>query len=156
MELFEKMTATRLTHVPYKGSGPAVAALLGGEIDMLFDNLPNVLAHIKAGKLKAIAVTGQQRSALLPDAPTVAESGVPSYEVNVWFGIQAPGGTPKEIVQKLNQDIAKALGEPDVVKRFREQGVEVVASSPSRFSTLVQTEIEKWGTVVRDANVQLE
>ncbi|MNT72985.1 Tripartite tricarboxylate transporter family receptor [compost metagenome] len=86
----------------------------------------------------------------------MAEAGVPSYDVNVWFGIQAPAGTPKEIVQKLNQEIAKALADPDVVKRFREQGVEVVGSSPSRFSTLVEAEIEKWGGVVRDANVHLE
>lgn len=156
MELFEKMTGTRLTHVPYKGSGPAVVALLSGEIDVLFDNLPNVITQIKAGKLKAVAVTGQQRSRLLPDVPTVAESGVPSYDVNVWFGIQAPAGTPKDIVQKLNQEIARALSEPDVVKRFREQGVEVVGSSPAKFSTLVEAEIEKWGSVVRDANVHLE
>ncbi|WP_029050378.1 tripartite tricarboxylate transporter substrate binding protein [Cupriavidus sp. amp6] len=156
MELFEKMTGTRMTHVPYKGSGPAVVALLGGEIDLLFDNLPNVMSQIKAGKFKAIAVTGQQRSKLLPDVPTIAESGVPSYDVNVWFGIQAPAGTPKDIVQKLNQEIAKALAQPDVVKRFREQGVEVVGSSPARFSSLVESEIEKWSAVVRDANVHLE
>ncbi|WP_257993647.1 tripartite tricarboxylate transporter substrate binding protein [Cupriavidus pauculus] len=156
MELFEKMTSSKMTHVPYKGSGPAVAAMLGGEIDVLFDNLPNVITQIRAGKLKPVAVTGQQRSALLPDVPTVAESGVPGYEVNVWFGIQAPAGTPKEIVQRLNQEIAKSLAEPDVVKRFREQGVEVVGSSSTKFATLVEAEIEKWGTVVRDANVRLE
>ncbi|SOZ39145.1 tripartite tricarboxylate transporter substrate binding protein [Cupriavidus neocaledonicus] len=156
MELFEKMTGTRLTHVPYKGSGPAVAALLGGEIDVLFDNLPNVMNQIRAGKFKPVAVTGQQRSTLLPNVPTVAESGVPGYEVNVWFGIQAPAGTPKEIVQKLNQEIAKALADPDIVKRFREQGVEVVGSSPTKFATLVEAEIQKWGSVVRDANVSLE
>ncbi|CAG9172841.1 tripartite tricarboxylate transporter substrate binding protein [Cupriavidus pampae] len=156
MELFEKMTGTQLTHIPYKGSGPAVVAMLGGEIDVLFDNLPNVITQIRAGKFKPIAVTGQQRSSLLPDVPTVAESGVPGYEVNVWFGIQAPAGTPKEIVQRLNQEITKSLSEADVVKRFREQGVEVVGSSPAKFATLVDSEIEKWGTVVRDANVRLE
>lgn len=156
MELFEKMTGTQLTHIPYKGSGPAVVAMLGGEIDVLFDNLPNVITQIRAGKFKPIAVTGQQRSSLLPDVPTVAESGVPGYEVNVWFGIQAPAGTPKEIVQRLNQEITKSLAESDVVKRFREQGVEVVGSSPAKFATLVDSEIEKWGTVVRDANVRLE
>lgn len=156
MELFNRMTATRMTHIPYKGSSPAVVALLGGETDLMFDNLPNVIQQLRAGKMKAIAVTGQTRSALLPDVPTVAEAGVPGYEVNVWFGIQAPTGTPAPIVQKLNEEIVRSLAEADVVKRFRDQGVEVVGSSPARFGTLIDTEIRKWGEVVKDANVQLE
>lgn len=156
MELFMKMTGTKLAHIPYKGSAPAVTALLAGEIDALFDNVPNVVQHIKAGKMKVIGVSGLQRSALLPDAPTVAESGVPGYEVNVWFGMQVPAGTPRPVVDKLNRDIVTLLKEPDVVKRFRDQGVEVVASTPDQFSTLVKSEVAKWTQLIRDANIRIE
>ena len=156
MELFMKMTATKLAHIPYKGSAPAVTALLAGEIDALFDNVPNVVQHIKAGKMKVIGVSGQQRSALLPEAPTVAESGVPGYEVNVWFGMQVPAGTPKAVVEKLNRDMVTLLKEPDVVKRFRDQGVEVVASTPEQFSTLVKSEVAKWTQLIREANIRIE
>ena len=156
MELFMKMTGTKMAHIPYKGSAPAVTAMLGGEIDALFDNVPNVLQHIKAGKLKAIGVSGVQRSVLLPEVPTVAESGVPGYEVNVWFGMQLPAGTPKPIVDKLNRDIVQLLKEPDVVQRFRIQGVEVVASTPAEFSQLVQKEIVKWTQLIKDANIRIE
>mgnify|MGYP001627319736 CR=1 FL=1 len=156
MELFMKMTGTRLAHIPYKGSAPAVTALLAGEIDALFDNVPNVVQHIKAGKMKAIGVSGLKRSALLPDTPTVAESGVPGYEVNVWFGMQVPAGTPKPVVDKLNRDIVALLKEPDVVKRFNDQGVEVVASTPEQFSTLVRSEVTKWTQLIREANIRIE
>ena len=156
MELFMKMTGTKLAHIPYKGSAPAVTALLGGEIDALFDNVPNVVQHIKAGKMKVIGVSGTQRSALLPEVPTVAESGVPGYEVNVWFGMQVPAGTPKPVVEKLNRDVVTLLKEPDVVKRFRDQGVEVVASTPEQFSTLVKSEVAKWTQLIREANIRIE
>jgi tripartite-type tricarboxylate transporter receptor subunit TctC len=156
MELFMKMTGTKLAHIPYKGSAPAVTALLAGEIDALFDNVPNVVQHIKAGKMKVIGVSGLKRSALLPDAPTVAESGVPGFEVNVWFGMQVPAGTPKPVVEKLNRDIVALLKEPDVVKRFNDQGVEVVASTPEQFSTLVRSEVTKWTQLVREANIRIE
>ncbi len=156
MELFQRMANVKLTHIPYKGSAPAVMAMLSGEIDALFDNVPNVIQQIRAGKLKAIGVSGSSRSALLPDVPTVAESGVPGFEVNVWFGLQAPAGTPQPIIQKLNAEIAKMLREPETVKLFREQGVEVVASTPARFAELLDTEIPKWSAVVKDANVKIE
>jgi tripartite-type tricarboxylate transporter receptor subunit TctC len=156
MELFMKMTGVKLAHIPYKGSAPAVTAILGGEIDALFDNVPNVLQHIKAGKMKAIGVSGLQRSVLLPEVPTIAESGVPGYEVNVWFGMQVPAATPRPVVDKLNRDIVTLLKEPDVVKRFRDQGVEVVASTPEQFSKLVQSEVVKWTQLVQDANIRIE
>jgi tripartite-type tricarboxylate transporter receptor subunit TctC len=156
MELFMKMTGVKLAHIPYKGSAPAVTAILGGEIDALFDNVPNVLQHIKAGKMKAIGVSGLQRAVLLPETPTISESGVPGYEVNVWFGMQVAAATPRPIVEKLNRDIVMLLKEPDVVKRFRDQGVEVVASTPEQFSKLVQSEVIKWTQLVQDANIRIE
>jgi tripartite-type tricarboxylate transporter receptor subunit TctC len=156
MELFMKMTGVKLAHIPYKGSAPAVTAMLGGEIDALFDNVPNVLQQIKAGKMKAIGVSALQRSVLLPDVPTIAESGVPGYEVNVWFGMQVAAATPRPVVDKLNRDIVTLLKEPEVIRRFRDQGVEVVASTPEQFSKLVQSEVVKWTQLIQDANIRIE
>ncbi len=156
MELLMKMTGVKMAHIPYKGSAPAVTAMIGGEIDVLFDNVPNVLQHIKAGRMKVIGVSGSQRSVLLPDTPTVAEAGVPGFEVNVWFGMQVPAGTPKAVVDKLNRDIVTLLKEPDVVQRFRNQGVEVAASTPEQFGALVRSEITKWTQLIREANIRIE
>jgi tripartite-type tricarboxylate transporter receptor subunit TctC len=156
MELFMKMTGTKMAHIPFKGSAPATTALLGNEIDALFDNVPNVLQQIKAGRMKAIGVSGAQRSVLLPAVPTVAESGVPGFEVNVWFGMQLPAGTPKPVVDKINRDMVAFLREPDVVNRFRDAGVEVVASTPAEFGQLIQREVVKWTQLIRDANIRIE
>jgi tripartite-type tricarboxylate transporter receptor subunit TctC len=156
MELLMSMTDTKMTHIPYKGSAPAIVAMLGNEIDVLFDNIPNVMPHLKGGKLKAIAVSGTQRAVLLPSVPTVAESGVPGYEVSVWFGMQLPAGTPKPLVDRLNKDIVRALKDPDTVKLFRDQGVEVVGSSPAAFSQLVHSEVPKWTKVIKDADIKVE
>jgi len=156
MELLMKMTSVKMAHIPYKGSAPAVTALIGGEIDVLFDNVPNVLQQIKAGRMKVIGVSGLQRSVLLPDTPTVAEAGVPGFEVNVWFGMQVPAGTPKVVVDKLNRDIVTLLKEPEVVQRFRNQGVEVAASTPEQFGALVRSEITKWTQLIREANIRIE
>ena len=156
MELFLDMTKTKMTHIPYKGSAPAVTALLAGDIDVLFDNLPNVYPNIKAGKLTALAATGTNRAPLLPDVPTVAEAGVPGYEVTVWFGMQAPAGTPKEVVAKINKDLVEMLRQPSIVEKFGSQGVEIVASSPERFKALVASEVAKWTGVIDRAGIKIE
>ena len=156
MELLMRMTDTKMTHIPYKGSAPATLAMLSGEIDVLFDNIPNVLQQLKAGKMKAVAVTGTQRAVLFPSIPTVAESGVPGFEVNVWFGMQLPAGTPKPLVERMNRDIVRILKEPESIKKFRDQGVEVIASTPAAFSQLLQSEVVKWTQVIRDANIKVE
>jgi len=156
MELLMRMTNTKMTHIPYKGSAPAVMGMLGSEIDVLFDNIPNVLTQLKAGKIKGIAVTGTQQAALFPSLPTIAQSGVPGYEVNVWFGMQVPAGTPRPLVERMNRDIVKVLKQPEIVQKFRELGVEVVASTPEAFAQVLQKEVPKWTQLIKDANVRIE
>jgi len=155
-ELFKAMTKTSITHVPYKGSAPAVTDLLAGQVDMMFDNTPNVLPHVRAGKLKAIAVSSKTRSALAPEVPTVDEAGVPGYDVTAWYGILTVGGTPREIVQRLNAEIVKIIASPEVRERFGNNGVEVVAGTPEQFSAFLKSEVARWAKVVQDAGIKAD
>ena len=156
MEKFKQMAGVDITHVPYKGSGPAVTDLIGGQVHLMFDNVSNVLPHIKAGKLKVLAVTTPARSPLLPDVPTVAEAGVPGYEVAVWFGIAAPAGTPKPVIDKLNGEIVNALKQPEVKAQFAALGVESVGSGVEPFAAHIAAQRAMWSKVVRDAGVTPE
>jgi tripartite-type tricarboxylate transporter receptor subunit TctC len=155
MELFKSMTGIDIVHVPYKGSAPMVNDLLGDHIDAAFDNTPNVLPQVNAGKLRALGVS-TARSTLTGSVPTVSEAGVPGYEVTVWFGIVGPAGLRPEIVRKLNSELNAILRMDDVKRRFQDQGVDPVGGSPSQFADHIRSEIQKWSKVVKDANIQPE
>ncbi len=156
MELFKQMAGVNITHVPYKGSAPAVADLIGGHVGVMFDNISNVLQHVQSGKLKVLAVTTPARSGMVPMVPTVAESGVPGYEVGVWFGFAAPAGTPRPIVDKLNAEIVKILHMTDVKEKFAVLGVESVGSTSAQFTAHVQAQRAVWSKVVQEAGVKAD
>jgi len=143
-------------HVPYKGSAPAITDLLGGQVTMMFDNLPSGLPHVQGGKLRALGVTSAKRSPAAPDIPTIAESGVPGYEVDSWFGILAPAGTPKEIVAKLNAEIVKILQMPDVKERLAGQGAVPVGNTPEQFAEHIRKETAKWAKVVKASGAKVD
>jgi len=156
MELFKSMAGIDIVHVPYKGSAPMVNDLLGDHIDTAFDNTPNVLPQVNAGKLRALGVSSTVRSKLAANVPTVSEAGVPGYEVTVWFGVVGPAGMKPEIVRKLNSELNAILKMDDVKRRFEDQGVEPVGGDPTRFGDHVRTEIAKWAKVVKDADIKPE
>ena len=156
MELFKSMAGIDIVHVPYKGSAPMVTDLLGGHIHAAFDNTPNVLPHVKTGALRALAASGASRSIFAPDVPTVAEAGLPGYDVTVWFGIVGPGGMPSAIVAKLNGELNRILAMPDVRQKFAEQGVEPVGGTAGEFADYIKAQIEKWAKVVKDAGIKPE
>jgi tripartite-type tricarboxylate transporter receptor subunit TctC len=156
MELFKVMAGVDLTHIPYKGSAPAVTDLIGGQVQAMFDNVPNVIQHVKAGKLRALAITTPKRLASMPDVPTVDEAGVPGYQVQVWFGLVAPAATPKDAVARLNTEINRVLQLPDVRERFAQSGIDIVGGAPELFDRHIREQVATWGKVVRDAGIKAD
>jgi tripartite-type tricarboxylate transporter receptor subunit TctC len=153
-ELFKLMTRTEMVHVPYKGSGPAVTDVIGGQVDATFETGPAVLAHVRAGRLKALATATRQR--IVPEIPTAAEAGLSGYEVAATYGILAPAGTPKAIVERLNTEIGKAMALPDVKARFEQQGVIPMPMTPEQTTQHIRGEVAKWAQVIKAANVKAD
>lgn len=155
-ELFASMARLNFVNVPYKGGSPSLTALMGGQINLLFLSLPASLGQIKAGRVRVLAVSSAKRSAVLPDVPTIAESGVPGYEATNWYGMLAPAGTPRNIVSRLNKKVVEILSAPDVARGIAGQGAEAEGSTPEAFATYLKAEIAKWSKVIRDAKVPLQ
>lgn len=155
-EMFKMMTGVDIVHVPYKGSGPALADLVGGQVSVMWDNLPSSMAFIKSGKLRALAVTSARRFPALPDVPTMQEAGVAGFEATAWFGIVAPKATPEAIVRRLNAEVNKALAMPDVKEKLLQQGAEASPVSPEEFGAFIHNEVVKWGKVVKASGAKVE
>jgi len=158
-ELFKSLTGTFMLHLPYRGSGPALIDLMGGNVDLMFDNLPSALPHIKSGKLKALAVTSGTRSSALPDVPTVAEAGgslLRNYEASSWFGLLAPAGTPAYIVNRVQQEVAKSLAQPVIKERLQAQGAIPSGNTPAEFARLIDAETKKWAQVVKASGAKID
>ncbi|MBP7564626.1 MAG: tripartite tricarboxylate transporter substrate binding protein [Burkholderiaceae bacterium] len=153
-ELFKAMAGVDMLHVPYKGAAPAISDIVAGHINLGFHNMVDVLPHVKAGTLRALAVTSSKRARPLPDVPTIAESGVPGYMAEVWFGVFAPANTPRPIVDRLNRELVAALADPDIRAKFDAAGMSVVGNSPDEFARYVQEEVTKWSDIVRRADVK--
>jgi tripartite-type tricarboxylate transporter receptor subunit TctC len=145
-----------MAHVPYKGSAPALQDLLGGQVQLMFDNLPPSLPQIKSGKLRALGVTSLTRSPALPDVPTIAEQGLPGFEASSWFALVAPAGTPPEIVARLNAETAKILRDPKMVETFNGRGVRLVGNSVAEFTAFIPKERARWAEIVKASGVKME
>lgn len=158
-ELFKSMTGTYMLHFPYRGSGPALLDMLGGSMDVMYDNLPSSMPHIKSGKLKALAVTSAVRSSALPDAPTMEQAGglsLKGYEASSWFGLLAPAGTAPDIVNRLQQEVAKSLAKPDIKEKLLSQGAIPGGNTPAEFAKMIDAEIAKWAQVVKNSGAKVD
>jgi tripartite-type tricarboxylate transporter receptor subunit TctC len=155
-ELFQHMTGVKWVHIPYKGGGPAVTELLAGQTSIMFGNLPTAIQYARDGRLRALAVTGGRRSPAVPNVPTVAESGVPGFEVTAWYGVSAPAKTPRAIIERLNSEFVRAIKAGDVQSRLTNAGAEPVGNTPEQYSAFMQNEIAKWAKVIAAAGIKGE
>ena len=156
MELLKSMTGTFIVHIPYKGAGPALVDFLGGQTNIMFDNLPTAMPHVKSGKVRALAVSTAKRSALAPELPTMAESGLAGFDLATWFAFFAPAATPKEITAKIAADMQRVLAQPDVKERLLAVGVDVVGSTPDELAGFQRAELAKWAKIVRDSGAKVD
>jgi tripartite-type tricarboxylate transporter receptor subunit TctC len=154
--MFTQLTGTDILHIPYKGSGPAVTDLLGGQVHMMFDNIPSSLPHIKSGKLRALATTGAKRDPALPELPTLDEAGIPGYESGVWFGLMVPAATPKDIVARLNTAAVQATKSPDFIKRMTDLGYNIIPGTPDEMGTMIKSEIARWTPIVKASGAKVD
>ena len=154
-ELFKSMSGIGMTHIPYKGAGPAITDLLGGQVDVLFDNMPSIISHIRSGSVRALGVTSAQRSPALPDVPVVADT-VPGYEASAWFGASAPKGTPAAVIARLNREINAALADPAMRAKFADLGGVPIAGTPEQFWAIHKMETEKWAKIVQSSGAKAE
>ncbi len=155
-ELFKSMAKVSITHVPYKGSAGARTDVLGGQVEMMFDAVTTMTEQAKAGKVKALATTGKQRSEVMPDVPTVSEAGVPGYEATIWLGVMAPKNTPKAIVDKLNEAISQIVGQAEIKQTWGKQGAVPMVMNPAQFDKYLNEDIAKWANVIKSANIKLD
>jgi tripartite-type tricarboxylate transporter receptor subunit TctC len=156
MELFMVLTGTNMVHVPYKGAAPSVTEMVGGQLQLGFNAIPSVLAHVQDGRLKALAVSSAKRARALPDLPTIAESAVPGFEYNIWYGLFAPARTPAVIVAKISTDVQRALNEPDVVQQLTAQGTEPAPSTSAELAQYIRQDTARWTKIVKERNLKLE
>ena len=155
-ELFKRLAKVEMTHIPYRGGAPAINDLIPGRVDVIFDNMPSILPHAKAGSLRALAVTTKERVAVVPEIPTIAESGLPGFDVFSWFGFFVPARTPRDVIARINADTNAALAHAPVKSRFEELGATPKGSTPAELAAFLKSEIDKWGPVIRDARIKVE
>jgi tripartite-type tricarboxylate transporter receptor subunit TctC len=155
-EMFKQMLGLDIVHVPYKGSGPAVSDLMGGQVNLMFDNIPSAISHVRSGKLRALATTGAKRASALPELPTMIEAGVPGYVADAWFGLVMPAGTPKAIIERMNAEGQKAAKAPEFVKRMTDLGYEIVGGTPEQMAAMIQDEFKRWGPIVKASGAKVD